>query len=140
MQLPSKIEYSLIALLELTSAYYQGQSRRLNEIANKQGIPERYLEQILTSLRQNNIVQSQRGAKGGYMLARHPRQIILFEVIQALSHDDSAKNFQNSEINLERQLLREVMQEADDASQTVLKHYSLEDLYQKRETNPMYYI
>jgi DNA-binding IscR family transcriptional regulator len=47
----SKAEYGLVALMELASAYATGEILRVTEIANRQSIPDRYLEQMLATLR-----------------------------------------------------------------------------------------
>ncbi|PSB16166.1 hypothetical protein C7B61_01810 [filamentous cyanobacterium CCP1] len=60
---------------------------KINEITANQPIPDRYLEQILTSLRRSGIVQSQRGARGGYLLTREPWQITLLEIVSSIEGD-----------------------------------------------------
>jgi Rrf2 family protein len=55
----------------------------LKDVAARQGLSERYLEQIFLSLRHAGLVRSMRGAKGGFMLARSPSRINLLEVVQA---------------------------------------------------------
>ncbi|MGI9256564.1 MAG: RrF2 family transcriptional regulator [Salinispira sp.] len=75
--------YGLSALIELTPSYNQ-KSRQIREIANKHNIPQHYLEQILLVLRKAGIVESYRGAHGGYALARHPSQIQVLEVMELL--------------------------------------------------------
>lgn len=56
-------------------------SLTIGQMSAKQPIPDRYLGQILTGLRHKGIVQSQRGAKGGYVLASKPWQVSLLDVI-----------------------------------------------------------
>jgi Rrf2 family protein len=75
LELSSRVEYALLALLELASYPGNPTPLTISQITTKQPIPDRYLEQILTGLRRDGIVQSQRGAKGGYVLARKPWQV-----------------------------------------------------------------
>ncbi len=59
LDLSSKVEYALLALLELASHHDKKVPLTMSEITAKQPIPERYLEQILTSLRRGGVVKSQ---------------------------------------------------------------------------------
>lgn len=65
MAFSSKTEYGLVALIELAGLYGSGGVLQVGEIATRQGIPDRYLEQMLTSLRRCGILRSIRGPKGG---------------------------------------------------------------------------
>lgn len=142
MELSARIEYALLALLEMASRQDRKEPIKINEITANQPIPDRYLEQILTSLRRSGIVQSQRGAKGGYILTREPWQITLLEVINSIEGDRKDKDSNAS--TLERDLVREVWQQADHAFESILSRYTLEDLRQRRndhlQINPMYHI
>lgn len=57
------------------------------EIAEKQNIPIKYLEQIINILKKNGLVNSIRGADGGYRLARDPERISVYEILLALEGD-----------------------------------------------------
>lgn len=81
MHIPAKVDYGLRALLSLAVA---GRPRTADELAADQGLPSRYLGAILVELRRSGLVASQRGAEGGYRLARQPSDITLAEVIRAL--------------------------------------------------------
>ena len=83
MKLSSRSEYGVRALLELAQRRGQGpiQSR---EIAERQAIPDAYLNQLLLILRKAGIVQSVRGPAGGHLLAREPDRVTMAEVIGAL--------------------------------------------------------
>ena len=84
MELSTKTAYGVVALLELGSIHPSGQLLQVAEIARRQGIPERYLEQMLTALRRGGLLHSIRGPRGGYRLARPPAQIHLHEVVDCL--------------------------------------------------------
>jgi len=79
----AKSEYALRALVDI-SGYYGQRPIGVREIAMRQGIPERFLEQQITALRKAGLVKSQRGAQGGVMLSRAPEAITVFEIIEAL--------------------------------------------------------
>lgn len=84
MKLPAKLEYSLKAVLELARNYSGGGVVRLNEIAQKQGIPSKFLLQLMIRLKGADIVKSSRGVSGGYYLARDPRNISVKDVVSAM--------------------------------------------------------
>lgn len=82
MRISAKADYALRAALELAAA---GDGHVKGErIAQAQDIPLRFLENILLELRHQGLVQSQRGAEGGYWLARPPDEITLAEIIRAV--------------------------------------------------------
>ena len=72
MKISTKGRYAVRLMLDL--ALDDGESPiRLKEIAERQGISDKYLEQIISSLKKAGYVKSLRGAQGGYMLAREPK-------------------------------------------------------------------
>lgn len=68
------------------------------EIADRQGIPLKYLEQIINLLKKRGFVASTRGAEGGYRLARDPSTVTVFEILTALEGDLSVLDH-NSDLN-----------------------------------------
>ena len=82
VRVTAKVDYAVRALLELTEAA-EGPVKG-ERIAHAQEIPLKFLENILIDLRHAGIVRSQRGAEGGYWLARAADQIYLGEVIRAV--------------------------------------------------------
>jgi Rrf2 family protein len=143
LDLSAKVEYALLALLELAKNHDKKVPLTMNEIAAKQPIPERYLEQILTQVRRAGLVQSQRGSKGGFLLMREPWQITLLEIVTLVEGERKEK--ENSETpTIEKTLVLEIWEQANAASIEVLRGYTLQHLCQETETrsqkNPMYYI
>jgi Rrf2 family protein len=143
LDLPSKVEYALLALLELASHHGKKVPLTMSEITAKQPIPERYLEQILTNLRRAGVVQSQRGSKGGFILVREPWQITLLEIVTLVEGERKEKESSDPP-TLERRLVHDIWEQANAASIEVLRRYTLQDLCQEREAraqeSPMYYI
>src|SRR5438067_12602812 len=82
MRLSAKADYALRASAELASL--AGGHVKAETVARAQSIPLRFLEQILLDLKHAGLVASQRGAEGGYWLARPPREIPLADVIRAV--------------------------------------------------------
>jgi Rrf2 family protein len=76
-----KGEYALQAVLDLASRR-AGEPIRIADIAQRQKIPQKFLELILASLKQGGFVESRRGAEGGYLLARSAESLTVGEVLR----------------------------------------------------------
>lgn len=76
-----KGEYALLALLDL-AAQRSGEPIKIAAIARRQRIPQKFLELILSGLKQGGFVESRRGAEGGYLLARPAESITVGEVLR----------------------------------------------------------
>ena len=76
-----KCQYALRALLELAKRLGQGPIK-VGDIAEAQAIPPRFLEVILSELRQGGFADSRRGSEGGYVLTRSPRGLTVGDVIR----------------------------------------------------------
>lgn len=143
LDLSSKVEYALLALLELASNKGKRDPLTMSEITARQPIPERYLEQILTSLRRAGLVQSHRGSRGGFVLVREPWQITLLEIVTVVEGERKERE-SSLPPTLEKNLVHEVWDRANNAAIEVLRHHTLQDLCQEREARiqqgPMYYI
>jgi Rrf2 family transcriptional regulator, cysteine metabolism repressor len=88
MLFSAKAEYACLAMLELAVRYGDPRPVRLADIADKHGIPQRFLVQILLQLKGAGLVVSTRGASGGYRLARPAAAISLREVLAAIDGPD----------------------------------------------------
>lgn len=86
MHVSAKADYGVRALLELAASYVDSPDALVkgDAIAEAQHIPVKFLEGILRQLRLAGLVTAQRGAEGGYRLARDPSDIMLADVIRAL--------------------------------------------------------
>src|SRR4029434_6285272 len=82
MRVSAKADYAVRAAVELAAAG-KGPVKG-DRIAEAQGIPLKFLENILAELRHAGLVQSQRGAEGGYWLARPADQVTVADVIRAV--------------------------------------------------------
>ncbi|MBO5649936.1 MAG: Rrf2 family transcriptional regulator [Selenomonas sp.] len=80
MKISTKGRYSVTALYELAQRYGEGPVS-LKCVAQGQGLSENYLEQLMVPLRRAGLVQSIRGAQGGYMLAKSPAEITIGSII-----------------------------------------------------------
>ena len=85
MKISTKGRYGLRAVLDI--AMHPDEPVALSEISIRQNISVSYLEQLIAKLKKSNIVDSIRGAKGGYFLARTPEKISIGEILRALEGD-----------------------------------------------------
>ena len=84
MKLSTKGRYGIHAMYDL-ALYGSGDTPQPTKaIAERQNIPEAYLEQLISQLRRSGLVKSVRGAQGGYLLAREPDKISVGEVLRTL--------------------------------------------------------
>jgi Rrf2 family protein len=81
MLFSAKSEYACLAMLELAARYGDPRPVRLADVADRHGIPQRFLVQILLQLKGAGLVASTRGAAGGYHLARPPEDITLADIL-----------------------------------------------------------
>lgn len=135
----------MLALLALTTHYSRGEPRQIRQIATDQNIPDRYLEQLLATLRRGGLVRSERGAKGGYLLAREPWKITLLEVVECIEGLKTRSGATKSNPKtVESAIVREMWQEVRQTTHSVLQKYTLQDLKDQRDARQqldiMYYI
>ena len=144
MELSCKSEYALLALIELSLHYNKGEPLRICQIAAAQNIPDRYLEQLLATLRRAGFVKSQRGAKGGYLLTREPWKVTLLDVVSCIEGFEAKSKEAKAPETTEGAVVSEVWQEVRGAAEAVLERCTLQDLVEKRnarqQVDLMYYI
>ncbi|MCS7041520.1 MAG: Rrf2 family transcriptional regulator [Bryobacteraceae bacterium] len=83
MNVSVKCEYALRAVFEL-ALRAGSEPTRIADIAQRQNIPQKFLESILAELKKSGFLESKRGAEGGYMLGRAPELITVGEVLRAV--------------------------------------------------------
>ena len=120
MNISVKSEYALAAILDL-AMQPDGEPVKIAEIARRQRIPQKFLELILSSLKQGGFVESRRGAEGGYRLARSASQIQVGEVLR---FSEGAKKVKPKAPDA----FTEMWSEVDGAISGILDHTSFADL------------
>ncbi len=138
MKISTKGRYGLTIMIDLGKHYGEGPVP-LRKIAAENDLSEAYLEQLVGSLRNSGLVKSVRGAYGGYMLTRHPKEISAGDVIRVLEGPIQPVEG----IEDEKQPQRELWVRIRDAVKNVLDTTTIEDLAnaENGETeNYMYYI
>ncbi len=132
MALSAKVRYGIVALIELATIHAQGGVLQVGEIAQRQNIPDRYLEQMLTSLRRARILRSIRGPKGGYQLARPPAEVPLLEVVAALEGETPARDL-TARTTPEFEVLTTLEDQLESARTALLAGTTLQDLLEERD-------
>jgi Rrf2 family protein len=84
MRITAKADYAVRAAAELAAVEADGVPVKGEHLARSQGIPQNFLENILTELRRAGIVRTRRGADGGYQLARPAAEITVADVLRAV--------------------------------------------------------
>jgi Rrf2 family cysteine metabolism transcriptional repressor len=85
MKISARDEYACSAVLELALNYDAESPIRVQDIADRQGIPMKFLFQIMQILKRVDLVRSRRGTEGGYTLSRAPGLITVGDVLRAVS-------------------------------------------------------
>ena len=132
MKISQKGLYALQAMMMLARKYQQG-AIRIRDIAYEENLPEKFLELILLELKNARIVESVRGAKGGYQLRRDPADIHLSEIIRLI--DGPLAPFGDADqlrVLIDRDIphraLYQVFLDVRDAAAHILEHTTLADL------------
>jgi Rrf2 family cysteine metabolism transcriptional repressor len=147
VRLTTKFRYGTRAMVEMAMAYGEG-AIQLSQIAERQKVSSKYLVHLLASLKAAGLVQTIRGARGGYLLNRPPSQIKLLDVFRALEGSpspvecvDDPKNCPDSDLCV----TRDVWVRIRDVVSNVLDSTTLQDLVDRRkkkerDKKAMYYI
>ena len=145
MRVSMKSDYALRAMIELALAH-GSRTLQSSEIAARRGIPESYLEQLLTALRKAGLVTSVRGPQGGHALAAHPSRITAGDVVRVMEGPilvmDCLQGQESCRVSRECGL-QPLWAEVRSAVESVLDGITVEELVarqQSRESQVMYHI
>lgn len=135
MRLSTKTRYGVRLMMELGLNYQNG-FVQLNEIAKKQGISEKYSEQIISALKSAGLVQSQRGAQGGYQLTKPASAITMKEIVESLEGSLNLLDCLDSQSCKKsgRCSPQKVWKKLTDAMTEVLGNTTLEDIVEDCQT------
>ncbi len=84
MRISTKSQYGLRAMVYLARIFKEKKISPLRKIAKKENIPLDYLEKIISKLEKEGLVNSKKGVKGGYFLAKSPKKIKIGRIIKVL--------------------------------------------------------
>jgi Rrf2 family protein len=144
MRISAKGEYAIKAMLDLAVHYEKGLIP-IQEIAERQGIPQRYLEQVLLHLKRAGFLTSKRGSAGGYHLRRPPEEITVGSVLRAVEGSPERREAGRSLGPDHSGDLAEFWAEVSAAVSEVIDRVTFEELRQRAESRrgaqrPMYHI
>jgi Rrf2 family protein len=88
MRVSSKAEYGILAMIDL-AVHRESGPTKIREIAERQDIPKKYLEQVLLDLKRGGLVGSNRGKNGGYYLEGDPEDVTLMDVLDVIEERTS---------------------------------------------------
>ena len=138
MKISTKGRYALRLMLDL-AMNDTGSPVSLKDVAKRQGISDKYLEQIISVLNRAGYVKSVRGAQGGYMLRKEPEDYTVGMILRLTEGSLAPVScIEEDEVNCERQ---ESWKKINDAISEVVDHTTLQDLVDwQREKNGDYVI
>ncbi len=135
MQLSTKVRYAARAMIEL-ALHYKEDPIQLNDIACKQDISVKYLEQIMAPLRARGFVRTQKGSRGGYHLAVKPADITLYDIVESIEGSLAPVSCIDNNGQCERDkvcVTRNVWSRVRDAVKKELESKTLADLASEQE-------
>jgi Rrf2 family protein len=144
VRLSARGEYALRALLDL--ALFDGEGLvPIQDVAARQRIPQRYLEQVLLQLKRAGLADSRRGAAGGYRLSRAGRDITVGAVLRAVEGGTATSGARGQRQADDTGDLAGLLREVDEAVAAVVDRVTIDDLKRRAEerrsaARPMYHI
>lgn len=132
IRLSKKLLFALEAVLDI--AYNAGaEPVQSKEITRRQGIPHRYLEQVMQRLVRAGVLKGVRGPRGGYLLARERRRISVSEIARVVAEMDSDQNLLSDSKGSElgHRVVRPLWRELEEDFMSRLDSISVEDLCQR---------
>ena len=135
MRITARADYAVRAAVELAAAEKTGKPVKGEYLATSQGIPQNFLENILTELRRSGLIRTRRGADGGYQLARAAAEISVADVLRAVEGPLAAvQGVRPNELSYggAAQRLPEVWVALRASLRDVLEHVTLADIARGR--------
>ncbi len=138
MRISVKGRYALAAMIHLAQHYNSGDCITVLSISEKLGISKIYLEQVFSLLRRGKLVQSAKGAMGGYLLYKSPKQITAFDVLYAVEvslFEPTEETVSQRANDIEKTMQMAVFSTVADTIKDTLSKITLQDLVTEAEKN-----
>lgn len=136
MKLSNKGRYGVKAIFDI-AFHNHGKATQIKEIAERQAIPPRFLEQIFQDLKKAGLVTSKRGPRGGYQLAVEPEDIRVGDIIRALEGPvilgDPRKSDENEGDATSRAVTDEAFEDLAEQIEACFDSKTIEDLCERGE-------
>ena len=126
----TKFLYALEAVLDI-AINFKGKPIQGYEITKRQGIPARYLENILQELVHKNILKGTRGPKGGYSLAKEKRNVSLIDIYNVILSMERKEKYFNTQTEVGSKIIMPFISDISNKIIISLQSKTLEDLYLK---------
>lgn len=149
MKLSTKGRYGLRSMIDL-AINSKGEQVALYSIAERQNISVSYLEQVFSILRKSGLVNSIKGAQGGYILADNPADITVGKILRALEGSLSIVDYSNEEVEEDKRSIEyclkvNLWEKINQSIDKVVDNITLEDLVEQykdmnNSDNLMFYI
>ena len=142
MIISSKGKYGLVALMDIC-LYSRSEAVTLKSVSKRQDISERYLEQIFSILKKGGIINSKKGAQGGYFLARTAADITVGEILNILEGDLKIVSPSEERNDIECFMQKKIWNNINRQIETYFNSITLEELvkdYIEGKITIMYYI
>ncbi|MDR0290124.1 MAG: Rrf2 family transcriptional regulator [Treponema sp.] len=148
MRISAKGRYALAAMTHMATHYDSGENLTVISIAERLGTSKIYLEQIFSLLKKDGLLNSVKGAQGGYQLSRMPRQITAAAILSAVElslFEETKSTMSNNAPEIDKAIRSVVFNELDSSIKDVLVNITLETLVaaverHKADDKMMFYI
>jgi Rrf2 family cysteine metabolism transcriptional repressor len=137
VKLSVKVDYACRVLAQMARSHARAELAHIDELAKVESVPANYLVQILSELRNGGIIASRRGKQGGYILARRPEEITLYDIVKLIEGDllELSGDVRGQSGRRVQQIWRDIRT----AFETKCKGYTLDKFVAKADEG-MYYI
>jgi Rrf2 family protein len=149
MKVSQRATYGIMAAIDLAMNGKEAPVQA-RAIARRQAIPIRFLEQVLHSMKKAGLVESLRGAQGGYLLLKEPAALSVADILEVLEGPVFHRAFQNDQpfdrsLSKQELLLGQVWKQVAQAEHEVLHRITIDELAGRQRAieerrNPMYHI
>lgn len=145
MKISNKTKYGFQFMLHLAVEYGE-EFINIRDIAKKDNIPEKFLENIVSSIKATDLIQVKRGASGGYRLAKAPDEITLLSIFESLEGSITSYEVSDSEESMlsdNQIVISEILDKLSDIMRRYMQSKTLQDLvskYRENRQNLMFYI
>ena len=135
MILSTKGRYGLKAIFELSLNYGEGPVS-LKKISEKYNISENYLEQLFAKLKRNGYIETVRGAQGGYLLAKDPKEITVGMILRTLEGEITTSECLSKEVCARESICttRGIFEKIENSINNVIDNITLADMYEEHKT------
>lgn len=127
MKISTKGRYALVLMLDL-AVYDTGEPVRLKDVARRQQMSEKYLEQIISVLNKGGLVRSIRGPQGGYMLRKPPEQYTVGMILRLTEGNLAPVTYDDSDSLMRESVISRIWERLEHAINDIVDGITLKDL------------